>query len=106
MRAGRLRHRIVIQTMTDSVGSQGGLTEVPSTFAQVPADIIPLTGSEAFRSQQVFPEATHRIELRYLAGVTPKMRVAYGTRIFDILIPLNLEERNRELHLIVKERLN
>ena len=42
--------------------------------------------------------------MRFLAGITPAMRVACDGRVFDILHVANLEERGRETHLLVKER--
>jgi len=51
-------------------------------------------------------EVTGKISIRYLAGITPKMRVKHGNRIFDIVSMINPEERNRELQLMVKERID
>ena len=44
-----------------------------------------------------------RIIIRYLSGIVPKMRVKYGSRIFDILSVINVSERNRELQLMCRE---
>jgi SPP1 family predicted phage head-tail adaptor len=102
MRIGDLRHRITIQQLTPT---QNGLdsTEVPADFATVWAAIEPLSGREYFAAQQVNAEVTCRIRMRYLAGVTPSMQVKFGERTFAIESVINVEERNRELQLMVKE---
>jgi head-tail adaptor len=54
-----------------------------------------------FRAGYVAAESTradvaYRISLRYMSGITPKMQVNYGSRLFDILAAINVNERNRE----------
>ena len=48
-------------------------------------------------------QVTHRIKMRYVAGLTNKMRLVFGTRTFDILDIDNVEERNVEMILTCKE---
>ena len=103
MRAGQLRHKVIIQENTPSRDDYGAEAESWSNFATVWAAIEPIRGREFWESQQINAEVTARITIRYLSGVTPKMRVKYGTRIFDIISVINPEERNRDLQLMVKE---
>lgn len=104
-RAGRLRHRVVIEQDTGAArGAQGSVTASWGTFATRWAAIVPLSGREAFDAQQKFSEATHRIEMRHTAGITPKMRATFDSRTFDIADVQNPEERDRETHLIAAER--
>ena len=107
MRKGPLRHLITIQSLTDTVsaGTRGGLTETWADFVEMRASIEPLTGSERFAAQIVDAQVNTRIRMQYTAGVTPKMRVKFGTRFFDIKAVLNIEERNRELELLATERV-
>ena len=55
------------------------------------------------QAQQMQADVTHRVRFRYVAGVTAKMRVLYGARIFNVLSVINPEERNREIVLMCKE---
>lgn len=107
MRAGALRHLVTIQSVTDtpSASSRGGLTATWADVADVRASIEPLTGRERFAAQVVDAEVSHRIRMRHRAGVVPKMRVKFGTRLFDIRAVLNVEERNRELELLATEKV-
>ena len=103
MRAGTLRHKVIIQVGTEAQDGFGGVTLTWATFATVWAAIEPISGKEFFDSQQVNAEVTTRIRIRYLASVTPKMRVLHGARIYRIESTVDLNERTRELHLMCVE---
>lgn len=104
MQAGRLRHQITLQQPTKGRDARGGITETWVTFkANVWAGVEPIKGREYFESQQVNAEVSHRIVLRYLQGVNPRMRVLWGTRIFRIESVIDPEERHRELQLMCIE---
>lgn len=103
MRSGKLRHEITIQALTSMQDSYGGQTESWSTFATVRASVEPLQGREYFASQQVQAEVTTRFRIRYLSGVTPKMRVLYDGRTFNVASVINPNERNHELHIMAYE---
>ena len=106
MRAGKLRYKITIQDYTESQNSYGEVTKTWEDYATVWASIEPIRGREFWESQQINAEVTAKITIRYLAGVTPKMRVKYEARIFEIISVINPEERNKDLQLMVKESVN
>ena len=104
MRAGRLRHQVRIQTPTkDTSPGAGDITW--SDYATVWAAVEPLRGNEFFTAQQVNAEVTGRVVIRYLSGITPEVRVLFGTRTFEILSVIDVDERHEELQLMVKERV-
>lgn len=103
MRAGQLRHRIVIQQLAEGRDSAGGIAETWITFVTLPAAVEPLKGREYFQSDQLNAEVSHRIKVRYYPGILPKMRVSWGTRIFRVEAVLNIDERNREIQLMCTE---
>ena len=106
MRVGTLRHKVVIQQNTPTRDSYGAEVDNWIDYATVWASIEPARGREFWESQQVNAEITGKITIRYLAGITPKMRVKHGDRIFHIISVINTEERNRELQLMVKEKID
>ena len=63
----------------------------------------PITGREYFDSQREQASTSHRIRMRHLDGVTHRMRVAWGGRIFEIESVANVDERKRELVLMCTE---
>lgn len=103
MRAGQLRHRIVIQSVTETRDSFGQPQPSWSTFAERYAEILPQSGREYLAARTITPELTHLVRLRGVTGVTPKMRVLLGTRVLDILAAVPVEERTRELLLTCRE---
>lgn len=104
MRAGKLRHEVTIEQYSESVSTKGDPVKSWSDFATgVWASIEPVSGREAFISQQLLASVTHVVRLRYLSGVSPKMRVKYGSRYFRIEVVRDLEERDREMVLACTE---
>lgn len=100
---GEMRHRITIQILSASKDSFQQEIKGWTNFETVWAKIEPLSGREFFEAQQMNAEITHRITMRYMKGLNPKMRIMYGERIFDIKTILNIEEKNIELQILCKE---
>lgn len=105
MNIGKFRHRITIQQTANVQDSDGSVVEDWSVHAIAHASIEPISGREYFAAQSTQAEVTHRINMRYLAGVTPKMRVVFGSRVFEILSVINVDERNRGLQLMCRESI-
>lgn len=105
MKAGSLRQQITVQQLSSTTGDGGGgvASENWTDFATVYADVEPLTGRELFQAQQVNDELTHKITIRYIPGLSSKMRVKYGSRIFQIESVLDVGERHREVQLMTRE---
>jgi SPP1 family predicted phage head-tail adaptor len=84
MRPGELRHYIAIEEPTEAVSAGGDVTQTWAVFAQVHARIETIGGGEAWAARQVYPTATTLMGIRYLEGLTNRMRVSFGGRLFDI----------------------
>jgi len=118
MLAGRLRYRLTIQQPGTTAGAGGTQTETWSTFATVwgslqgQGGIESLGGREldteiaARDSRQLVAEQTLVAEIRYLAGITPTMRVqGLDGRLYDIQAVTDPDGRKRELVLSLRERV-
>lgn len=101
--AGRLRHRIVIQSPTETINSYGEREQTWATFATVWASIEPMRGRELLEAQQINAELSVKIRIRYLASVKPKYRISWDSRTFEINSIANIEERDREIELMCTE---
>lgn len=102
--AGKLRNPIEIQQLTNTPDGQGGFNTTWATiYPNVMAKIKPVSGGERMRAMQLNATISHRIFLRYIDGIKPAMRVKFGDRLFQIRLPLNLEERDRWLELHCEE---
>ncbi len=104
MKIGRLRHKITIEKVTETISDAGETVETWAEFATVWAEITPLRGREYWASKQTTSEVTGKIRIRYLAGITSKMRVKHGERIFNIEAAINPNEKNIETILLVSEQ--
>jgi SPP1 family predicted phage head-tail adaptor len=100
---GTLRHRITLQRAVESPDSLGAMVETWQNLANVWASVEPLSAREQFNLHSTYTEATHKVTIYYLAGVTAKCRVLFGTRTFNIESVVNPEERNEDLNLICSE---
>jgi SPP1 family predicted phage head-tail adaptor len=107
MDVGSLRHQVSLQNPPPAAtpDGDGGYTETPVTFATVWASIVPATAHDLERAVAgtVQSSATHLVTIRYLAGVTTKTRVLFGTRTLQVTGVQNPDERNISLVLVCQE---
>ena len=107
MRSGRLRHRIDIQEETSTSDGMGGFTTTWASIegmGSVPAQIMPLSSKEQLDAMKLESVITNKIRIRYRDGITSKNRIVFGSRIFNIKgAPINWDERNKSLDLLVTE---
>ena len=102
MRSGNLKHKVTIQTYSETQNDFGEVVKGWIDFKTSYAAILPLRAKE-FYKVGTHAEVTHKIEMRYADGVKPKMRVIHGAREFSIESVLNIREANKTLQLICTE---
>lgn len=108
MRAGTLRHIVEIQEPSETIAALGiGVPDLAwSTVATSWASIQPIAGSEYTNAQQQQAAITHRVNVRYPGlRITPRHRIKFGARVFEIVSAANLDERNVEVEIMAKERV-
>ena len=103
MRAGLLRHKVIIQQATETQASDGSVSQSWGTFATIWAQLRPERADEQFEGERFQARVYHRIFIRYLSGVIPKMRILYGSRVFEIQGIMNYQERNAMMELLAYE---
>jgi SPP1 family predicted phage head-tail adaptor len=112
MRAGKLRHRLVIQkkssgSPTRTSTGASGLTW--ATLLTVYGSLEPLSGERLETAQATWPKATVEARVRYRSEIMDadtagsSMRISYGGRFFPIGKVLNHMERNQELRLLCEQ---
>lgn len=104
MRAGKLRHRIQIETLTTGRDIYGEPVETWTLFALVWASREDLAGREFFAAQQVNAEVTTRFGIRFIEGLTPQMRVRDGGTLYDLESVQDPDGRARELILLATRK--
>jgi SPP1 family predicted phage head-tail adaptor len=106
MQAGKLRHRVELQRADISIDSHGDQSKAWTTLAEVWAAIEPLSGREFLQASGVASDITVRITMRGRSdfALTPKDRVKFGTRTFDIRHVIDWGDRGIETQLLCTER--
>ena len=106
MNPGKLRHRITFLHLAESENEVGDTVLVEAPFKTVWASVEPLKGKEYFEARKIQSEATHKITIRYMPGVSPDMKIEFKGRIFEIEgPPINPEERSSYLELYATEKV-
>lgn len=104
MRAGELRHYVEIQK-PDDAGSGWGGARTWSTYANVWAEIIPMSGGETNDDDTKKKQAniSHLIKTRFVRGLKPSMRIIFEGRKLKFKDIRNLKERNRDIEIDARE---
>jgi SPP1 family predicted phage head-tail adaptor len=105
LRAGELRHKICIEEKVIRRDSFGAEVVTWSPLLYGWAKIEPLTGREYFASRQTQTSTSHKMTMRYQAGIKSYHRISWDDRVFDIDTILNEEERNVELIIYATEAI-
>lgn len=106
---GRMRHVVTIKgdPITRVPDGDGGEVDAYTTLvAEWPASVEPASAADVERRSQVQVQGqiTHFVTIRYLAGVTVRAIVEFGTRVFHVKGIQNWQERNIYLVLSCEER--
>jgi SPP1 family predicted phage head-tail adaptor len=102
---GALRHRIRLEQPTRLADGGGGAVVTWTPVADLWASIKPTSGREALVADQVAGRVSHEIHVRYRADIVPAMRFSLGTRTFEIIAAIDVEERRRQLRCLCREEL-
>jgi SPP1 family predicted phage head-tail adaptor len=101
VRTGQLRHTVQIQSVTLTDDGMGSPTESWATVTggTVRAEIWSLRGEERLAGERLEARVTHRVRMRYFAGLTAAHRLVFGSRTFRIRFVNDVDQRGRQ-HLL------
>jgi len=105
MRAGDLRHRLIIESPQRLSDGAGGATVTWAQVASVWANIKPVSARELRSAEQRAEKVTHTITLRYRSDIDATMRLVGEGRIFNIDAIINEAERDQWLKCFCVEGL-
>ena len=104
---GRRSHQVTLKSAgTPAADGDGGSTIPMTTLASgIWASILTAAAQDMERitAGTVLAQASVIVTIPYIAGVTPRTQVLYGSRTLDVLSVTNVEEANRELVLLCAE---
>ncbi len=102
-RVGVLRRRLLLEAAMATPDGLGGTTQVYETVAAVWAQLEWIAGGERWRLGRPEQVATHRVTLRWRAGVDAGQRLRDGDRLFDIRAVADPDGGRRRLVCLVQE---
>lgn len=85
LRAGRRDRQIIIQQFSTSETVVGAPEQTWTTYATVWAEYIPISGKEALQLNRETSAELVDFVILYDANITPKHRISYGGKTWDIL---------------------
>ncbi|KRE17785.1 hypothetical protein ASE63_00850 [Bosea sp. Root381] len=100
---GALRLRLLLEAPVATPDGLGGATVSHETVAAVWAQVEWLSGGEHWRRGRPEQIATHRITMRWRAGVDAGQRLRDGERVFDIRAVFDPDGSRRRLVCLVQE---
>ncbi len=107
MEAGKLRHRIVIQQPVESEPTATGQRDVTWVkFDKAWAEITSTPGNEGLDVRTINAQMSHRVRIRYRAGLQTTFRVLWGTRLLSLNSIVDVDNRRREQFLYCSEDLS
>lgn len=101
--AGQLTARLDLESTVETPDGQGGATVAHVVDSSHWARIEPVSPDLAELGHVERQSVTHRIWIRYAAGVTTGKRFRKGARVFDILTVHDPDETRRYLVCRVRE---
>lgn len=103
MRAGRLRHQVILQSRSTTPNDYNEPVVSWSAVGTYRAAIEPVTGRERFASAERVAEGQVRIIMRYVGAITEENRIVHGSTVYDIKAVVNKNEIDREYELICQK---
>lgn len=107
MKAGLLRHKIAIEAEATTRDEYGAEIPTWSVYMRCYASPKTVSEKEFFAAKQTQSERVTSFRIRYSAkanAITTKMRIVWGSRVFDIESVSNENERNRSILIVGREK--
>lgn len=108
--ASQMRHRIVFQNEVLTSDGGGGSSLSWVNVVTVWSAIDNLSGlngrnitNEKNFAGQIQDKESLKFTIRYTSGLTAKMRIAFGSRVFNIRSIVNVNEKNEILQILAEE---
>jgi SPP1 family predicted phage head-tail adaptor len=100
---GALRRRLILEAPVATPDGLGGATQAYATVAALWAQVEWMSGDERWRAGRPEQFATHRVTLRWRAGLDAGQRLRDGARIYEIRAVDDPDGSRRRLICLVEE---
>ena len=102
MDIGKLRHRLILQSPTQTQGSTGEPVITYSTSETVWGSLRPMTGKEISAANQISEEINYRAIIRYNGNIASEWRISHDSKTYEVVSILNIDEIDRTMILELK----
>ncbi len=99
----QMRARIVIEAPVETPDAAGGVTRSFAAQATVWAQVKPVKAADAPPAALPGQTVSHRVTLRWRAGLTTGHRLRLGARVFALQTVYDPDERRRTLVCLARE---
>lgn len=93
--AGRLRERVTVQIASGATNALGETVLTWNNSTAVWASVEGVSAREALAAGQQDVTVTHKVQIRYLPGLTQSMRFSWRNRTLEIVSLLEHDNRSR-----------
>ena len=100
---GQMRNKVVLQSMSPSTDYGGGQSISWGTATTVWAKVENLSGTENSFGDQIEDRSNYRFTIRYYSALTPKYRISYNSKTFNIQHIASLMEGKERYQVIQAE---
>ena len=100
---GEMRNKIVVQTLSGATDSGGGQATSYGSNVSVWAKVENLSGTKNSFGDQEEARANYRFTIRYISSLTPKHRISYNSKLFNIQHMASLLEGKERYQIIDAE---
>lgn len=101
--AGKKRHRVTVETPTETLDDAGEPIVTWSTFfLDEPAEFYATGGSESIRGRQIESGIRGIFKVHYRSGYTTKMRILHRGTYYGIAYLNEIDGVQREIEIMVK----
>lgn len=104
MRAGPMRHRIRIERKEIVKGTLGSPEPTWVPWADIWAEVRPLSGREYMTGLAAQSEITTRFVIRHLDGLLPSMRILWRSGVYEISQVIPVHGRDRMMEILAAAR--
>lgn len=98
-----LRHRVIVEQLSNAADSQGGFVTTWSTLATIWAKVEPIKSFERLFGGRIEYQRSHVAWIRHRTDVTTSMRLTFDSRTFQIKGIRRPDERKFFLILDLEE---
>ena len=108
MQARQYTQRVTILSNTGNTPDGHGELRPNWTtlYADVPANVVPLTSRELWSAEGTKTQGTHRVQLRYAPNVTTACELTFEGRRFTITSVIDKDEKHFLLELVCLEQVS